>query len=295
MLKKEKEAILERYLPGITRLPEEEADTRWRDASADITYKINSELQRLRGKGKDYLSVNELSRAERNICDYPDLLSYDVPHWRFQQYCIQSWENRDEAEEKRLTDAMEVPAFVRKAPEGYISEYKGEWIRLFVDKRFVYGNLYSAVHYIFDKVEEIVEQWIEQRYPYETQANSYLNQQEKPCPDTYRVEFTHNHPENHERAFAARAEFRKLYWKLLPELNAQLNRQAPATYRMDSTDYDGSPMTDFVCRNTSTLSLIRPKTFLDDFMALTRNPEELDFIANKYAKRVTNHLLSVGF
>ncbi len=69
----------------------------------------------------------------------------------------------------------------------------------------------------------------------------------------------------------------------------------PATYRIERLDYDGFPMVDFICRNTQTLSLIRPQTFLYDFMGLTQNEAELSSIANRYAKKVTNRLLELGY
>ena len=77
-------------------------------------------------KGKDHLTMNEPSRPERDICDFPDLLSYDIPYWQYQ-----------ESHDVAILEEMETPKYIAKAPDKYVSKFYGDWVRLYVDGIFI--------------------------------------------------------------------------------------------------------------------------------------------------------------
>ncbi|MEI8656171.1 hypothetical protein [Vibrio sp. Hal054] len=51
--------IIETYLPGYTQADEATRQMLWDEASADTLYQLNAEIQLLRGKGADKLSMCE--------------------------------------------------------------------------------------------------------------------------------------------------------------------------------------------------------------------------------------------
>ena len=83
--------------------------------------------------------------------------------------------------------------------------------------------------------------------------------------------------------------------ELAPELNDYLNSQTPATYIIYGIDYDGAQTVDLICKNDQTLSLIRPATFMDDFLPKTQNPAYLDLMIRRYAKQAIDRLIELGF
>ncbi|MCL1051875.1 hypothetical protein L2755_19920 [Shewanella abyssi] len=283
--------IFEKYIPGINKLNDDDMSDALRSSSEATMYQINAELQQSCGKGQDVLTMNELCRAERSICDYPDLLSYDIPHWQYQHHHFKNFNHVDEVRSEQLAAATEEPIYYSKAPEGYISQYNGEWMRLFIGNKFYYGNLYSAVHFILQLVETIVEGWITQRYPYQLQMNSYLCDTKTPC---YTVDFTTSNDLNEAQSHKALALYYDFRNDLEPKLNKHLNKQTPATYIIYGVDYEGCPTVQLICKNDQTLSLIRPATFMQDFMPKTQNPAYLDYLASQYAKQATDTLLAHG-
>jgi hypothetical protein len=293
-LEKKREDIFERFIPQYKSLSQAEIEKVWDNASPQIIYELNSELQKLMGRGKDLITCNELGRADRHICEYPDLLSYDLPYWQFQEFCIQSG-GIDRAEKReQLIDNMNVPKYIAKAPKEYFSKFQGDWIRLFYNDKLVYGSLYTAENYIFERVDELVELWIEQRYPYKLQMNTYITKGVTPGEFSYEAKFASNNEVNAEKAHESRMMYRKIYWKLLPQLSRELKKQAPATFLVEALDFEGFPHVDFVFRNAKTLSMVRPNTFIEDFELLRQNDTTLEFLANKYAKIATNYLLERG-
>ncbi|MDW6002323.1 hypothetical protein [Vibrio mangrovi] len=282
--------ILEHYMPGFTHLSEEEADQYWFEASPQTVYQTNMALQKLRGKGKNFLSMFEASRAD--ICDFPDLLCYDIPYWEYQKHCIESWDNPDPEKTNRLRILMNIPCFHREIPAGYSCTFNDEWIRLFMNGQMVYGSLYSASHYILSKIEEAVNSWIEQCYPHQVQMDVHLDRSDDNC---IQVSFDSNHIFNYQQTHKAKKECRRLYSALSEKLEQELNRQIPATYLIEFIDSDGSPQADFVFKNNQTLSLVCPVRFLEDFTRLTQSNHQLDFLVNRYVKQITSQLIELGF
>lgn len=294
-LELKEQQILEKYIPGISTLNEEDKEKALDACSALTMYQINMGKQKVRGKGQDYLSIHEPCRTRRNICDFADLLSYDIPHWQYQNHHFTSGNQIDKRRSAELADAMDVPKYYSTTPKGFISQYNGEWAGLFIENTFYYATLYSAVHFILNAVEETVFAWIEQRYPYQMHMNSYLCQENARGEPLYRVEFATNNQINNARAHDARMAYRDFENTLRPKLNLYLNAQTPATYIIYGTDYDSNPTVDLICKNDNTLALIRPARFVEDFMPKTQSPEHLNFLSRKHAKQATDRLLTLGF
>jgi hypothetical protein len=84
-----------------------------------------------------------LGRQEPEIGHYTDLLSYDIAYWYQQQHAVDSQYSTVEPEHN--SQALLV---MPTTPLEYISLYRGDWIRLFYQDQFTYGNLYSATHFI---------------------------------------------------------------------------------------------------------------------------------------------------
>lgn len=280
-LEYKKQQILEAYFPGIASLNSDDADNVYLEASDVQKKEYIAECQKLYVKGKDHLTMNEPFRPERDICDFPDLLSYDIPYWQYQ-------ESLDDA----ILAEMETPKYIAKAPDKYISKFCGDWVRLYIDGTFYYGSLYTAMHFILSTVEENVNSWIEQRYPYQLQLNTYQCDNQKGYVS---VEFATNNESNNKQSSRARCVMRDFLNDLSPELNDYLNAQTPATYIIYGVDYDGAPTVDLICKNNQTLSLIRPATFMDDFLPKTQNPAYLDLLARRYTKQAIDRLIKLGF
>ncbi|WP_228768492.1 hypothetical protein [Shewanella sp. TC10] len=287
--------ILEKYIPGISLLNEEDKEKALGACSSLNIYQINAGKQKIRGKGQDYFSIHEPCRTRTSICDFADLLSYDTPHWQYQNHHFASGNEVDKERSEELADAMDVPKYYSTAPEEFISQYNGDWAGLFIENTFYYASLYSAVHFILNAIEKTVFSWIEQRYPYRIQMNSYLCQENTLREPLYRVEFTTNNQTNNDCAHDARMAYRNFENSLRPKLNQYLNTQTPATYIIYGTDYNGNPTVDLICKNDNTLALIRPARFIEDFMPKTQSPEYLDFLSRKHTKQATDRLLDLGF
>ncbi|WP_285163249.1 hypothetical protein [Shewanella goraebulensis] len=294
-LEPKEQQILEMHIPSINQLSCEGLETALSALPAFTMYQINAEHQKIKGKGQDALSMHELCRAERNICDYPNLLSYDIPHWQYQDYHFKNFNDVDELKLQELSDAIEVPRYYSKSPVNYTSQYNGDWIRLFIDNKFYYGNLYSAVHFILNTVEEKVHNWLNQKYPHQIQMNSYLCQDKSYKEPMYTVEFTTNNVLNSNASGELLTAYRHFENALRPELNRLLNTQTPATYIIYNVDDNGCPTVDLICKNDQTLSLIRPGRFVEDFISKTQNPAYLDFLASRYAKQAIDKILALGF
>ncbi|CAM3146153.1 hypothetical protein [Vibrio diazotrophicus] len=91
--------IIETYLPGYTQADEATRQMLWDEASADTLYQLNAEIQLLRGKGADKLSMCEWGREKQEIGLYGDLLSYDIEFWHQQQRAIDNQYTPDEPEQ----------------------------------------------------------------------------------------------------------------------------------------------------------------------------------------------------
>ena len=280
-LKYKKQQILEAYFPGISSLNDDDADNVYLDASDAQKHKYLAECQKLYVKGRDHLTMNEPLRPERDICDFPDLLSYDIPYWQYQ-------ESHDDA----ILEEMKTPKYIAKAPDKYVSKFYGDWVRLYIDGIFYYGSLYTAMHFILLALEETVTSWIEQRYPYQLQLNTYQCENQKGCVS---VEFATNNESNDKQSSRARSVMWDFLKELAPELNDYLNSQTPATYMIYGVDCEGAPTVDLICKNDQTLSLIRPATFMDDFLPKTQNPAYLDLMARRYVKQAIDRLSELGF
>ncbi|MDE1317822.1 hypothetical protein L9X50_07350 [Vibrio aestuarianus] len=249
--------IIETYLPGYTQADETTRQMLWDEASADTLYQLNAEIQLRRGKGADKLSMCEWGREEQEIGLYGDLLSYDIEFWHKQQRAIDNQYNPDEHEQN--PQGLRV---MSTTPHDYLSLYRGDWIRLFYQGQFTYGNLYSATNFILEEVEERIEQWLETHYPYQV---AITVEQGSQAHDN-RAMFSNDNPVHQRHYLDVKRYLQDHYAQFQHQLTSKLNREPVATYLIERKDDGGHPIVDFICHNDTTLRLVRPCSFVKDMI-----------------------------
>lgn len=269
--------IFEKYLPGYEQASDKEQDALWDNASPQTIYELNTAIQRERGQGADQISMCELGREDEQMGDYTDLLSFDIVHWVSQQKHIYNTDYPLDL----IRDAQNLKV-IHTTPENYVSLYYGDWFRLFYRDEFTYGNLYSAVNYILDEVEERVEQWLEANYPYSIKMDVQAGEQPLSNP----VTLTPDHQGNRDKAVAIKVALRPYYQQYRKELNGRLNHEPVATYIIERLDEDGFPTVDFICHNDTTLRLVRPLRFVTDITRYQKSVELLDPLIDEYHTKV---------
>ncbi|EOX3436738.1 hypothetical protein ACPFUQ_001916 [Vibrio cholerae] len=258
--------IIETYLPGYTQADEATRQMLWDEASADTLYQLNAEIQLLRGKGADKLSMCEWGREEKEIGLYGDLLSYDIEFWHQQQRAIDNQYNPDEPEQN--PQGLRV---MSTTPHDYLSLYRGDWIRLFYQGQFTYGNLYSATNFILEELEERIEQWLETHYPYHVTITVELGSQ----AHDNRAMFSNDNPVHQRHYLDVKRYLQDYYAQFQHQLTSKLNREPVATYLIERKDDGGHPIVDFICHNDTTLRLVRPCSFVKDMMRYQKNVDTL--------------------
>jgi hypothetical protein len=219
----------------------------------------------------------ELGREDEQMGDYTDLLSYDIVHWASQQKHIHNTDYPLDL----ARDAQNLNV-IQTTPENYVSLYYGDWFRLFYRDKFTYGNLYSAVNFILDEVEERVEQWLEANYPYSIKMEVQPGEQ----ADSNNVTLTPDHQGNRDKAVAIKVALLPHYQEYRKELNERLNHDPVATYIIESLDEEGFPTVDFICHNDTTLRLVRPLRFVTDMTRYQKPVELLDSLIDEYHTKV---------
>ncbi|GIA57930.1 hypothetical protein L4F31_07095 [Vibrio paracholerae] len=258
--------IIETYLPGYTQANEATRHALWDEASADTLYQLNAEIQLRRGMGADKLSMCEWGREEQEIGLYADLLSYDIEFWHQQQRAIDNQYNPDEPEQN--PQGLRV---MSTTPHDYLSLYRGDWIRLFYQGQFTYGNLYCATHFILEELEEKIEQWLETHYPY--QVTMTLEQGSQMHDN--RARLSNDNPVHQQRYRDVKLYIQDHHAQFQHQLTSKLNKEPVATYIIERTDDDGHPMVDFICHNDTTLRLVRPLSFVKDMRRYQKNVDAL--------------------
>ncbi|GAA5645063.1 hypothetical protein [Vibrio proteolyticus] len=271
-----KQQLYERYLPGYSESKSNEEKQRlWQQAAPETIYQLNSELQKLHGEGADFLSLSDPMRAQLGVSIWPDLLAMDIAFWREHQHWLMH-NDIPPTSFKRVNDS----SLNCKIPQNYINQYNGEHLRLYYQSQLVYGRLYSALHYILNHVKSAIDTWIEERYPYQLPSELYFpSDDEQPTRSqiTYRRSDNFNYQSlkrYFNQHYSSWLGEQYLNWML--ELNQQLNRQTAATYIVEYCDAHGSPCVDFICKNESTLRMIRPDHFVEDMLQMASSTHYLE-------------------
>lgn len=268
--------IIETYLPGYTQADEATRHTLWDEASADTLYQLNAEIQLRRGLGADKLSMCEWGREEPEIGLYADLLSYDIAYWHQQQHAVDNQHSLVEPEHN-LQGLQVMPT----TPHDYMSLYRGDWIRLFYQGQFTYGNLYCATHFILEEVEERIEQWLETHYPYQVT----MTVEQGSLENDNRSRLSNDNPMHQQHYLDVKRYLQDHYAQFQHQLTSKLNKEPVATYLIERKDDDGHPMVDFICHNDTTLRLVRPLSFVKDMTRYQKNANALTTYIDELERR----------
>jgi hypothetical protein len=120
----------------------------WNELSETNLDIINWALLLTDGIGEDYIFVNESFAIGKSILDFKTLYDYDFSDYLFQE------ESRKER-------------FSNYKPSDYYPFNWEPWVRLLIDKVFIYANLSSTGRYITDELEDFGFDYIHQLIPYE--------------------------------------------------------------------------------------------------------------------------------
>ena len=166
------EEILETHYPEYKKLPIPKSDDFdysardefWDDLTEKEKYNINAEVLKTTGpKDNDYLVCFEIGRLEdaQTIQDFDTLYDFDKSWWEYQHsFLTEEYEKIEEGERKdRLKKRIDDD-----------SDYKiycsGDWIRLFENDTFIYGQLISVKWFIFYELESYLSKLQEDFLPY---------------------------------------------------------------------------------------------------------------------------------
>lgn len=244
------------------------------------------------GEGDDLISLTDPRRTASSFVHWPDLLSFDIAYWNDQQAPIMQLGRN----QSQFTAQQNNPSYIPTPPDAYINKFRGEWIRLYYHDHFVYGNLYSALHYIINRALVAVKTWLDRRFPFQLQRDS---QQLPHNADENRA----YHKENHFSDELVKSYFLSHYsdwinahlFELTVELNHHLNHQTPATYVIEYENAKGLPCVDFVCKNQHALRLIRPAHFVEDMQHMIGDVRYLESKVQELAAKIENEIHALGW
>ena len=248
-------------------------------------YDIESELQRYIGIGEDFFSFESAKRQHDNI--YDNLLIQDIPLWQQERPSFSSFSCiKANLENINL-----------KVPGEYSNQYMGEPIKLYYRSCFVYGHLYTAVHYILHSVMQSVKAWGDAKYCHA--INNELND----IHERQRHNLIPMHGINTDDYSQLKTYFQSHYadwfslhymdWFL--EINDYLNHQTPSTFVREFRDSHDLPHVEFICRNEGALRMIRPRFFVQDVTQLLSTNQYLDYEIDKLSGKVLKQCRKKGW
>ncbi|KHT64173.1 hypothetical protein RJ45_07795 [Photobacterium gaetbulicola] len=291
------EQLYERYLPGYMNTNcEQERNRIWEQASAETIYQLSAELQRLRGSGADLISFVHPERSDGPVSAWPDLLSMDIVYWRKHRHWLMEPQNESETSQNSRLGTIGH----NQVPENYINQYIGDDIRLFYNSCFVYGRLYSALHYILALAKRQLDRWAHSLYPYQLKMAPH-HSANRTGPSVLNTPLPGGDALGSHAS--VKAYFHQQYTNWISEqyiewmivLNAQLNRQTAATYIHQYTDPNGVPCVDFICKNENTLRMIRPNHFVEDIQQMANSSGFLDHELQQIVARIEKQCRSLGW
>lgn len=113
----------------------------------------------IKGIGEDYIWLNE-SFSDKNLLDFETLYDLDFQDYEFQEKC-------------RVRD------FKDYVPQPYMGSLNTVWVRLFIDKCFMYGNLYCAADYVNSELDSFGHEAVEKLIPHKLVPGKNHNTKEK--------------------------------------------------------------------------------------------------------------------
>ena len=268
-------------------------DTSLYASDPSSTYEMHANTQLECGEGSDLISLHEPRRTGQAIGQWPDLLSFDIAYWialRKELNAITRSSNNDDYE--HLYD----PRFIQGVPNEYQNQLRGEWIRLYYNNRFAYGNLYSAAHFVMFKALLQVTAWQNSRFPFQLQQDSHFLPHDAHGYEALHRESYFNY-ESIKAYFGSHCSdwLSEHYLDFFTDLNDQLNQQTPATFVLEYLNSKGLPCVDFICKNEQSMRMVRPAHFVEDIQHMKGDPNYLDFKAQQLAAKIANEIRSMGF
>ena len=283
------ERLYDYYLPGYSLAhSESERQRLWEQACPETIYQLNAELQLLRGEGADKLSFTRPQRKMPTaLRQWSNLLTLDIAHWHQQQpWSVSPHLIHSEPSSAHSRPFSPTSRMMSAVPPHYINLYDGEPIRLFYHSYFVYGQLYSALHYILQHAKQALEAWVATRYPYDLLKDLHPEQFDSLHDhDALKTYFHHQYAE----------WFAEQYLNAMFTLNEHLNLQTAATYIIEYTDQNGCPCVDFICKNNTALSMVRPSHFVEDMQQMANSAQYLDFEVQQLAAEIEKHCREQGW
>lgn len=140
--------FLLKELFNITVSNDDEKEEVWDEMTIGQCTKINATLLPLKGIGEDFFYLNECFNDSKSLLSFKTLYDYDLDDYMFQENC-------------RKKDSK---SYYGKPFQGslYLT-----WARLMIDGRFSYGVLSMVAGYMYSKLDECGNEYIEKLIPYE--------------------------------------------------------------------------------------------------------------------------------
>lgn len=129
----------------------------------EILLLFNTQSTYLRGIGDNYFYLNECMDDNENMLTFNTLYDYDFDNHEFQEQALIDDEN--------FSDKTE------KSP--YKMRMNFYWARAIIDHKFYYLTLSSAAMYLHSKIEEELQEYIENLIPHEYEEGDDFGQEEK--------------------------------------------------------------------------------------------------------------------
>lgn len=293
------EQIYERYLPGYSKsMSFSEIQSLMEQVSVDVQYKINAELQQIHGEGDDRLSFENLFRSQNDPLQWPNLLALDVAYWSRQPWHVANTQLSSEQSSFEIGTTKD-SEHAHDVPSDYLNLYCGERVRLFYRDRFVYGRLFSALHYVLIHAKLFADHWGQQRYPYQLPMETFIKTSREHGDTSSLTQKLIN-----RKAYQSLREYfnqhyiswvSEHYLDWMIELNTSLNHQTAATYIIEYQNADGLPWVDFICKNEATLRNIRPSHFVEDIDHMRSSETYLEHEVQKMAAQIVDHCRTQGW
>lgn len=234
--------------------------------------KFNKEKLFYKGIGKSFFYVNEFNAYDW-FEKFDTLYECDKDEFEFQEKaCAEN------------NDAYQM--------EEYKIYMKGYWCRFVENDNLVYGSLYSAGYYIFWKLEDVVEEKIDELFPHKYVEGEDNGKKAKDGFSVWDWELDANGKEDHLM------ELRKRVYKYLSDALKKFNKEFAnlkenGVLIIKEQDEDGvSGNYDFIFSDADVLKNIHLNNFYDDCLKYENKKLEksLNELYEEYLKDSLNYL-----
>jgi hypothetical protein len=258
-----------------------DASETWRELSLHQLNDINPADLLISGIGDDFVYLNESLHKGVSLLDFETLYDYDFDDFLFQE----EWRHKD------LKDYVS---------PGYLPLYHSRWIRLVMDDKFVYGNLFSVASYVVSQVAEAGDCRLDELIP-----SSYVEGPNHGKPQNGGVIWDHQLDADGQEPQLE--ELRRRWWQHQRDAEHALQRELadapPHAYILqDESPVPGEVNVNFVIQNEKAMRKVFWRTFLADLRAIEGNTKDVEnlikrevnsglrFIAEQYQDIQANYV-----